>query len=589
MMSSSSSELAVRQDRLRTITTGRLATALLLTLLLGTVGRDLTDPSGRSLLALVAVIHLGVQFLTLAAARDGRWLRPVTELTTVTDVAALAVLTAVTGGTASPLGALLLTEVVAVTLLFGRWAGLRVSLLASAVIAWLLVSGPAALGIAAASVRELDPSTSLALEPTVRATLLLIALWATTTVTGWLADVIERDLRRRTEDLTVLREATPDLDPRQGPDQSAEALATMLVERLRYRASAVWLPDGSGLRLAGAAGSGRPSIESTARTLRRDDELVRAALAEARVVPVRRDDDRPEALTELFGPRAPLALIALTVEERTVGLVAVEVAARLGRGPTLRVREVRLLRMLAEQASLLLDNARLQAELADLAVTDAVTGLRNHRFLQQRLGEEIDRVSRSASRGEVRSLSVALLDLDHFKRVNDTYGHPTGDRVLATVADVAASTLRGSDVLCRYGGEEFAIILPDSDVDAARRACERVRLALAEQRFTAADGRSFGPVTASIGVTTLTGESADRPTVLARADQALYDAKQGGRDRVVHADDRTLRLPEADPPGRSPGAHPPGRSPGAHPPGRSPEADPPGSSNDPTEQLVPRS
>jgi two-component system cell cycle response regulator len=543
-MSSSSSEVSARRERLRTITTGRAVTAALLALLLGTVARDLSYPDGRAALILAAVIHLAVQTAAIVATREGRFLRVMTELTMLTDIGALAVLIAVTGGTASPLGALLLTEVVAVTLLFGRWAGLRVSLLASFVIGWLLLSGPASLDVAAAAVRDTDPSTALALQPNVRATLLLIALWATTMITGWLADIIERDLRRRSEDLTVLREVTPDLDPRQGPGRCAEALAELLVERLGHVASGVWLPTADGrLRLAGKAGVRQhPSIEPSDRSLELEDDLVRVVLASNRIFPIRREDDRPDTLVELFGPDAPIALIPLFIDERTAGLMAVQVATRFGRGPTLRVRQVRLLRMLAEQAALLLDNARLQSELEDLAVTDAVTGLPNHRFMQQRLGEEIDRVSRSASRGDARSLSVALLDLDHFKKVNDTYGHPTGDHVLAAVAAAAGRTLRGSDVLCRYGGEEFAIILPEADVAAARRACERVREAVKALRFTALDGREFGPVTTSVGVTTLVGEPVDRSAVLARADAALYDAKSGGRDRVVHEVDRTIRI-----------------------------------------------
>jgi two-component system cell cycle response regulator len=543
-MSTSSSDLSARRQRLRMVTTGRVGTTVLLAVLFGTVARDLIYPDGRRALLVAAVVHLVVQAVALAATRRGRSLRAVTELTMLTDVGALAVLIAVTGGTASPLGALLLTEVVAVTLLFGRWAGLRISLLASFVIGWLLLSGPASLDLAVSAIRDTDPSTALALQPTVRATLLLVALWATTMATGWLADAIERDLRRRSEDLTVLREVTPDLDPRQGPGRCAEALADVLVERLGHVASGVWLPTADGrLRLAGMAGVRQhPSIEPSDRTLELEDDLVRVVLARNRIHPIRRDDDRPDTLIELFGADAPIALIPLFIDERTAGLMAVKVASRFGRGPVLRVREVRLLRMLAEQAALLLDNARLQSELADLAVTDAVTGLPNHRFMQQRLTEEIERVARSASRGEARSLSVALLDLDHFKRVNDTYGHPTGDQVLAAVAAAAARTLRGSDVLCRYGGEEFAVILPDTDVAAARRVCERVREEVKALRFTAVDGRQFGPVTTSVGATTITGEAVDRSAVLARADAALYDAKSAGRDRVIHEADRTIRI-----------------------------------------------
>jgi diguanylate cyclase (GGDEF)-like protein len=547
-MSSWSSDLAVRQERLRAVTSGRVVTALLLALLLGTVAQDLTDPTARNLLVGAALVHLAVQGLAFLAVREGRLVRTATEVTLLVDVGALAVLMASTGGTASPLGALLLTEVVAVTLLFGRWAGLRVSLLGSLVIAWLLASSPPALGAAATAIRDTDPAVALALEPSVRATLLLTALWATTLVTGWLTDVIERDLRRRTEDLTLLRDVTPDLDPRRGTLEVAGALADLLVGRLGHRASAIFLVEGGQLALVAHAGELEAPVDddgpaggaSHLVTLGLDDPTVVRTLGGTRIQPVRRDQDRPQVLTELFGPRAPLALAPLTTDGRAVGLVAVEVASRLGRGPTLRVREVRLLRMLAEQAALLLENARMQSELADQAVTDAVTGLPNHRFLQQRLQEELDRLARSVARGEERVLSVALLDLDHFKVVNDTYGHPTGDRVLASVAAAAQRTLRGSDVVCRYGGEEFAIVLPDTDAVAARLAGDRVRRAIGDLHHTAVDGRDLPPVTASLGVATLTGEAIDRSTVLARADEALYAAKRAGRDRVVHHEDRGI-------------------------------------------------
>jgi two-component system, cell cycle response regulator len=548
-MSSWSSDLAVRQERLRAVTSGRVVTALLLALLLGTVAQDLTDPTARSLLVGAALVHLAVQGLAFLAVREGRLVRTATEVTLLVDVGALAVLMASTGGTASPLGALLLTEVVAVTLLFGRWAGLRVSLLGSIVIAWLLASSPPSLGAAATAIREADPAVALALEPSVRATLLLTALWATTLVTGWLSDVIERDLRRRTEDLTLLRDVTPDLDPRRGTLEVAGSLADLLVGRLGHRASAIFLVDGGQLVLTAHAGELTGPVEdedpegdpANLVTLRLDDPTVERTLGGTRIQPVRRDQDRPAVLVELFGPRAPLALAPLSNDGRAVGLVAVEVTSRLGRGPTLRVREVRLLRMLAEQAALLLETARMQSELADQAVTDAVTGLPNHRFLQQRLGEELDRLARSAARGEERVLSVALLDLDHFKVVNDTYGHPTGDRVLAAVAAAAQRTLRGSDVVCRYGGEEFAIVLPDTDATAARLACDRVRRAIGELHHTAVDGRDLPPVTASLGVATLVGEAIERSAVLARADEALYAAKRAGRDQVVHDEDRRVQ------------------------------------------------
>jgi diguanylate cyclase (GGDEF)-like protein len=541
-MSTRSSDRTAHQDRLRLITRGRLLAAAALALVLWTVARGLLDDGSLDVLLVTGLLHLVVQLAVTGAARTGRFLGLAGEAGTVADVAALAVLITLTGGTASPLSILLLPEVVAVTLLFGRGAGVRVAVLASLAVVWLVPSGPPAITLAVDAVRDADRSLAVTLDPTARAAVLLAVVWGTALVTGWLADAVERDLRRRTEDLAILREVTPYLDPRQGPDRSAQALADVLVSRLGYPASAVWLPDGDGLRLAAEAGGRRhPSIARTDRSLDLGEPLVEAALSDGSVVPVRRDDPRSATLAELFGARAPLGLAGLRLDDRVVGLLAVEAASRFCRRPVLRVRQVRLLRMLVEQAALLLDNARLQAELADLAVTDAVTGLPNHRFLQQRLGEELERVGRSTPEAP-RALSVALLDLDHFKKVNDTYGHPTGDRVLADVATAAARTLRGSDVLCRYGGEEFAAILPEADADAARRASERVRAAVSELRFTSVDGREFGPVTVSIGLTTVIGEAADRSAVLARADGALYEAKRAGRDRVVHDADHTIVL-----------------------------------------------
>ncbi|MEX1176904.1 MAG: sensor domain-containing diguanylate cyclase [Nitriliruptor sp.] len=539
-----SSEHATHQGRLRAVTVGRVVTALLLAALLATVLRDLTDPAGRPLLAWAFGLHLLVQLGALLLTRRRTEPRSSVEVTLLADVGALAVVIAVTGGLASPLAALLLTEAVAVTLLFGRWAGARASILGSLAIAWVFTTGPSALDVAATTARRADLSTGIALEPPVRALLLLLVLWITTLATGWVADVIERDLRRRTEDLTLLREVTPDLDPRQGTIAVAEALAEVLVDRLGHPASAIWLVDGGQLELTAESGTRQhPSIEPADRSLDLEDDLVLRTLAADTVHPIRGTDPRPEPLVALFGDRAPLAVVPLGLDDGIVGLFVVEVTSRLGRRPTLRIRELRLLQMLAEQASLLLENARLQTELADQAITDAVTGLPNHRYLQQRLGAELERLSRDEDRGDRRPLSVALLDLDHFKAVNDTYGHPTGDLVLAAVAEAAQRTLRGSDVVCRYGGEEFALILPETNESAAWLACERVRRAVRELRLTALDGRALPMVTASLGVATIAGAALDRATILARADEALYAAKNGGRDRVIHDADRTVPLP----------------------------------------------
>jgi two-component system cell cycle response regulator len=157
-----------------------------------------------------------------------------------------------------------------------------------------------------------------------------------------------------------------------------------------------------------------------------------------------------------------------------------------------------------------------------LATTDAVTGLYNRHYMTHHLQSLVSR-----SRAAGRALSLMLIDIDYFKRVNDTFGHAAGDRALRAVADRIASNVRGVDLSGRYGGEEFVVVMPETDLGSATIAAERLRAAIAE---TPANDI---PVTVSIGVAELGPEDDGGDQLLARADQALYAAKGTGRNRVV--------------------------------------------------------
>jgi len=164
-------------------------------------------------------------------------------------------------------------------------------------------------------------------------------------------------------------------------------------------------------------------------------------------------------------------------------------------------------------------NTRLQQE----SLTDKLTGVANRGAFDHRLTEELHRAQRYGS-----SLSLLMVDVDRFKYYNDTFGHPAGDGVLQTVA-MALRCARPSDMLARYGGEEFAVILPATDREGACVFAERMRKAVASAAVP------HGPVTVSIGASTLTPDGSES-TLLAAADKALYLAKHGGRNLVVHAD-----------------------------------------------------
>jgi diguanylate cyclase (GGDEF)-like protein len=177
----------------------------------------------------------------------------------------------------------------------------------------------------------------------------------------------------------------------------------------------------------------------------------------------------------------------------------------------------------------------LRAELQEQAIRDSLTGLFNRRYLDEMLARELARAER-----EGYPVSVALLDADHFKHLNDTYGHATGDRMLAAVGELLGDGVRGGDVACRYGGEEFLVILPNAGQEDAVARAEDWRTGCAALRVTTDDGtdRTVG-VTVSIGVATAPKDGADSAAVLAAADRALYAAKGGGRDRVVAARPRS--------------------------------------------------
>jgi diguanylate cyclase (GGDEF)-like protein len=169
-------------------------------------------------------------------------------------------------------------------------------------------------------------------------------------------------------------------------------------------------------------------------------------------------------------------------------------------------------------------------EMVRLAHTDSLTGLHNRRFFMQRLDEEIERVRRHGG-----SLSVLIFDLDHFKKVNDTHGHDMGDHVLKSVADASMDIKRITDVAARVGGEEFALLLPETNQDGAMKLAHRLRAAI-EAVSTPRTDRSSVEITASVGVATVSQSSKDVENVLRHADEALYKAKHLGRNTVCYAD-----------------------------------------------------
>ena len=215
----------------------------------------------------------------------------------------------------------------------------------------------------------------------------------------------------------------------------------------------------------------------------------------------------------------------MVVERQWIGLVRVN-----GFEPDLfTVSDLRILEALTLMASLALENLQLLHRLKEGAVRDNLTALYTHRFFEERLSEEI----LSAGRFQTE-FCVLLMDIDHFKRYNDTYGHAAGDQVLIRFAGLLQRLVRSVDIVARYGGEEFTVIMPQVNLDQARAFAEQIRQSIEAESFHfGSDATTHERVTVSIGLSDFPHEATTASQLIRVADMRLYHAKQHGRNQVV--------------------------------------------------------
>ncbi len=215
----------------------------------------------------------------------------------------------------------------------------------------------------------------------------------------------------------------------------------------------------------------------------------------------------------------------IVVERQLVGIVRLN-----GFEPGLfSVGDLRVLESLSVLASLALENLQLLGRLQEGAIRDNLTNLYTHRFFQERLADEILREGRYQT-----DFCLLLLDVDHFKRYNDTYGHAAGDQVLVRVAQILQQSVRPVDLVARYGGEEFIVILPQMSLPQAREMAEQIRQRIAAESFNfGAEAAAQESVTVSIGVSGFPHEATIASQLIRVADTRLYQAKQSGRNRVI--------------------------------------------------------
>jgi diguanylate cyclase (GGDEF)-like protein len=193
--------------------------------------------------------------------------------------------------------------------------------------------------------------------------------------------------------------------------------------------------------------------------------------------------------------------------------------------------QAHVLSILCNQAAVSLENSAIIKKMEQLAITDGLTHLFNHRYFQEAFDREIERSGRHQ-----QPLTLILMDIDHFKGFNDTYGHPAGDFILRNLAALLKSNARKIDILARYGGEEFAALLPGIDLKNARKTAERWRKSI--QRTSFKWNKHTFAITVSMGISIFPDDSRVKAELIEKADRALYDAKENGRNQVRHCNDQ---------------------------------------------------
>jgi two-component system, cell cycle response regulator len=217
-----------------------------------------------------------------------------------------------------------------------------------------------------------------------------------------------------------------------------------------------------------------------------------------------------------------LLVLPLTAGDEVIGTLAL--ASRTRNRFRKDIRE--MLGVIANQVATSLQNAMMYRKMETMATTDGLTGLTNHRTFKERFAQLLERSARHGHKA-----AVLLCDVDHFKKVNDNYGHPVGDEVLRQVARVLKGAVRVIDIPARYGGEEFAVVLEATDLEGALRLAERIREDVGRLEIPTDKGPLS--VTMSIGVAAFPDDSREQAQLIERADLALYHAKESGRNRVV--------------------------------------------------------
>ncbi len=417
----------------------------------------------------------------------------------------LASVLAATGGAESVLSFLVLVHVIAVTLLLSFRIGLKTAL-------WHAVL---LFGIEWLQSAEVIRGDSVG-EPDGAAAFWAIGLLAVAGSAAWFSSLNEGELQRGNSQLRALTGMARRMAATSQPPELLSALLMGVEEAFSFPRAAVLFRDERGFSafvlLDGELRQVGQGVECD-RVVTSGRALGQAALARSL------DEEHDPLLAGAMQGAVNLIVVPLVVDDEVVGALAVERAGR--QRARVSIRTIDMLVQFVAHAALALQAAALEAEVKRLAETDGLTGLANRRVFESALSRELALATR---RGE--KCALVLIDIDHFKAINDTHGHQAGDEVLRQVGRALRANARETDVVARYGGEEFVAILPSSSRTDALCVTERFRQAIADMGGDLA-------VTVSAGIAMFPVDADDAAGVVSAADTALYQAKRAGRNRSI--------------------------------------------------------
>jgi diguanylate cyclase (GGDEF)-like protein/PAS domain S-box-containing protein len=241
-------------------------------------------------------------------------------------------------------------------------------------------------------------------------------------------------------------------------------------------------------------------------------------------------DNRAQPRCDHVREQIPYICLPLLAHGDALGLLHVVVKEEITQSEVSLENQQRLAQLFRDRLALTLSNLKLRQNLRHLSLQDPVTGLYNRRFLEEAIKLQILRAKRAHA-----PLAVAMMDIDHFKQINDLHGHDAGDAALRAVADLLQKSIRQGDVVCRFGGEEFVLLLPDTSLEVANRRSEALRLAL-EKLALQHSGKALTPLTVSLGVAAYPDHGLTSQALIKAADAALYRAKAAGRNQICVAE-----------------------------------------------------